>query len=191
MAYRRRVEVPGLYHVTARGNNKRPIVADDLDRARFFAVLNRIARKHGWELFAVCLMDNHYHLVMRIGERGMSRGMCELNSTYALAFNTRHGRINHLFGRRYWSDELRTESRFLNACRYVFQNPVRAGSAHTPAAYVWSSYRATVGLALSMLPVAGDELLSQFGLEREAAIAAFRTFCETTVTPSRVRGQPP
>ena len=53
MAYKPRIEVPyGYYHVVTRGNNKRRIYEDDDDRESFLVVLERVARRHGWLLYA-------------------------------------------------------------------------------------------------------------------------------------------
>ena len=52
----------------------------------------------------------------------------------------------------------------------------------SPDAYVWSSYQATVGIALGRVRVAVDELLSMFGHNRATAIASFRQLCETHLT---------
>jgi putative transposase len=191
VAYKPRIEVPGVYHVTTRGNNKRDIFLSDEDHLVFIRLLNRLATKHGWTIFAYCLMTNHYHLVMRIDERGMSRGLCELNSQYALLFNQSHARINHLFGKRYWSKEIDSDDGFRGAVRYVVRNPVEAGIVDSPAAYVWSSYQATIGIALDQVRVAVDELLAMFGRDRASAIESFRRLCEDPDPPSHVRWQPP
>ena len=191
MAHTPRIEHPGDYHVVCRGNNKQPIFLDDGDRLMFAKLLNRIATRYGWTIFAYCLMGNHYHIVMRIGEAGMSRGMCQLNGTYALAFNDRHGRINHVFGRRYRSAELRSEHHFLAACRYVLQNPVRAGLVKSPDEYTWSSYRATIGLALDIVRTASDDLLRMFSGDRDQAILSLVEFCTPSVPPGPVQRQPP
>ena len=191
MAYKLRIEVPCIYHVTTRGNNKRTIFLTDRDRLVFISLLNRIATKHGWTIYAFCLMTNHYHLLMRIDERGMSRGLCELNSQYALLFNQSHARVNHLFGKRYWSEQIKTDERFRRACRYVVRNPVEAGLVEHPADYVWSSYRATVGVALGHVRVAVDELLAMFHHDRATAIAKFKALCDPPDPPGHVRWQPP
>src|SRR5207245_5895262 len=104
-----RDERPGYHHVWCRGNNKRVIVVDDRDRHLILGMIDAVARQFGWRVAAYCLMDNHYHLVMEIDERGMSDGFCRLNTAYATRFNTRHGRIHHLFGRRYGSQPLLNE----------------------------------------------------------------------------------
>jgi len=189
MAYKKRDESPGIHHVTCRGNNKRSIFEDDRDRRRFLVHLARVARRYGWKIYAYCLMRNHYHLVIEIDERGMSNGFCELNTAYALGYNKRYGRVNHLFGKRYWSARLKDDASFLMTCRYVLLNPVRAGLVDDPAAWRWSSYRAAVGLALADLPLASDELLRAFGARRSRAVAHFRDFVSPRTV--RLRWQPP
>ena len=190
MSYKRRDEAPGIHHITCRGNNKRSIFEDDRDRRNFVLQVTRVARRYGWKIHAYCLMRNHYHLVIEIDERGMSRGFCELNTGYACGYNKRHGRVNHLFGKRYWSSRLKDDASFLNACRYVVRNPVRAGLVGDPAAWRWSSYRATIGLALGDLPVSSDELLRTFGTRRARAVVRFREFVSGR-SPTRRRWQPP
>ena len=93
-----RDESPGYHHVVTRGNNKRKIFKADKDRGFFCLTVDRVAKKYGWTVLAYVLMDNHYHLVISVGERGLSAGMCELNTAYAVWFNQEHGRVNHLFG---------------------------------------------------------------------------------------------
>ncbi len=131
MAYVHRDERAGFHHVVTRGNNRRRIFEDDVDRWFFCTTVERIAKKYGWTILAYCLMDNHYHLVLAVGERGLARGMCELNTACALNYNARHGRVNHLFGKRYWNRFLRTHATVVNALRYVVQNPRRAGGTAT------------------------------------------------------------
>jgi len=166
--------------VVTRGNNKRTIFEDDFDRELFCRQLDRVAAKYGWRIIAYALMGNHYHLVLAIGERGLSRGMCELNTGHATVFNLRHGRINHLFGKRYWNRRIRTDSELMRVVRYVVQNPRRAGVTRRLDEYRWTSYGATVGLALSRILLAKDELLALFGRTPRTAIAAFREFCAHT-----------
>ena len=191
-----RDESPGYHHVVARGNNKRQIFLDDRDHVVFLMMLERIAAKYGWRILAYCLMDNHYHLVVWVGEQGLSDGMCDLNGGYARTFNAEHGRINHLFGRRFWSDRIKTDASMLNRIRYVVQNPRRAGENGPLEASAWTSYAATIGLALSHIALAREEALGFFGRTPERAVEEFRMFCSATPLASRVsarhvRWQPP
>jgi len=178
VTYKPRDEEPGYHHVGARGNNKQRIFLNDRDRQLFLLMLDRIAKKHDWHILTYCLMRNHYHLVLRVGDAGMARGMCELNTGYAVAFNGEHGRINHLFGKRYWSERARSDEHLKNVVRYVLQNPRRAGAKGPLESYRWTSYRATVGSGFGLSRFARDELLSVFGKTPVRAIAAFAEFCD-------------
>lgn len=191
MSYKLRDESPGYHHVVTRGNNRRAIYLDRRDRLFFCLTVNRIAEKYGWTVIAYCLMTNHYHLVIRVGERGLSKGMCELNTAYATQFNVYHGRVNHLFGKRFWSRRLRSEGGLLNAVRYVVRNAHAAGLEEELGSYRWTSYAATLGLALSDMRLAREELLAFFGRTPREAIVAFREFCAEPVPRGHDRWQPP
>jgi REP element-mobilizing transposase RayT len=191
MSYVHRDERPGFHHVVTRGNNKRRIYLDDEDRRFFCITVDRIAQKFGWTVLAYCLMENHYHLVLSVGERGLASGMCELNTSYAVQFNARHGRINHLFGKRYWNRYLRTDATVVNALRYVVQNPRRAGGSSPLEAYVWSSYAATIGVAYASLRLDRDQVLQYFGTTPERALDEYRAYCAALPSTGHVPRQPP
>lgn len=186
-----RDESPGYHHVVTRGNNKRVIYTCDRDRWFFCLHVNRIATKYGWRVMAYALMKNHYHLVLSVGEQGLAQGMCELNTGYAVWFNAEHGRINHLFGKRYWNRRIRSEASLMNTLRYVVQNPRRAGGSNPLEAYVWTSYAATIGLAFARIALERDEILAFFGRSPTAAVESFREFCAATPLAGHVRRQPP
>jgi len=185
VAYTPRIEVPyGYYHVVTRGNNRCSIYEDARDRELFLRILGRVARRYGWVFYAYCLMGNHYHLVMQIGERGISRGMCELNTAYAATYNVRHGRMNHLFGRRFWSEFITTDEYFLAACRYVLQNPIRAGIAERCEDWKWSSYLATIGRMTSEPFLVVNDLLTFFSPRAGNPVDGFREYC-SDIVPKR------
>jgi len=57
MARPMRVEYPGaLYHVTSRGNERKPIYRDDKDRRLFLTILSQINQRYHWLCHAYCLM---------------------------------------------------------------------------------------------------------------------------------------
>jgi putative transposase len=146
MGYPIREENAGAYyHVGTRGNNKRAIYSTDTTRHVFLLMLGRLTRRHDWRVVAYCLMGNHYHLVLQLGDAGMNRGMQQLNSGYARWFNENERRRDHLFGRRYWSRELVDDDDLLETCRYIDANPMRSFGIK-PELWPWSSYRAAAGL---------------------------------------------
>lgn len=88
---RRRAE-SDIYHVVARGVGRQIIFEDDADRRRFLALLKeRLADTEG-ALLAWCLMDNHFHLLLRMPLEELSKTMRSLQTAFALFFNRRHDR---------------------------------------------------------------------------------------------------
>jgi putative transposase len=83
MARPLRLEFEGaLWHVTSRGNERRAIVRDDVDREAWLETLGTVVHWLGWRLHAYVLMGNHYHLLVETPEANLSRGMRELNGKY-------------------------------------------------------------------------------------------------------------
>jgi REP element-mobilizing transposase RayT len=136
-----RIEAPdALYHVTARGVQKSAIVRDDHDRVRWFDYLKEAVSRHGLELYAFALMDNHFHLFLSTPRANLSEAMQYLNGSYAAYFNARHERKGHLFENRYRAILIESQGHYVEVSRYVHLNPVRAGLVKRPEDYAWSSY---------------------------------------------------
>jgi REP element-mobilizing transposase RayT len=186
MGYPIREEIPGCYyHVGTRGNNQRPIYRDAGSRVMFLVRLGIIARRFDWEIAAYCLMTNHYHFVVKLGQSGMARGMQALNGGYAIAFNARYGRRDHLFGRRYWSRELEDEDDMLETCRYIELNPVRKAMTRLPEDWRWSSHRAAVGIASPDPLHSPHAIWSLFDDEPRIAMSAYERFVKESLLETR------
>jgi len=176
----------GYYHVNTRGNNKGRVYVDPTDRYVFLGMLERSQVKYEWIVYSWCLMTNHYHLVLRIPENGLSQGMSELNGSFGRWSNRRHERCDHVFGRRFYAREITSDAHLLEACRYVVLNPVRAGLCEHPADWRWSSYRACAGFEPPQPFLALDPMLdlvtSFFGKSRSGRRAAYRDFVDAALT---------
>ncbi len=177
MARPLRLEFPGaLYHVTARGNARADIYLDDQDRLVFLDLLGKEVRQQRWRCAAYCLMGNHYHLLLETPEPNLSRGMRRLNGAYTQSFNRRHGRVGHLFQGRYKSILVEKDAHFLELCRYVVLNPVRARMVAAAEDYPWSSYGATAGLADAPDWLDTTGVLEGFADDTAAAADRYRRF---------------
>jgi REP element-mobilizing transposase RayT len=86
-------------------------------------------------------MGTHYHLVVETPVLRLSKGLQRLNGAYAQAFNRRHARTGHLFGDRFASWVVEDEEHLVAACRYVVENPVRAGLCAHAEEWRWSAWK--------------------------------------------------
>lgn len=146
MARKPRVEFPGgLYHVISRGNNRRPIFRDDVDRRQFLELLSKYKKQHAFRLFAFVLMSNHIHLLIESGPVLLSKTMQQLIGSYTRYFNRRHHRVGHLFQGRYRAILCEKEPYLLELVRYIHLNPVRSQIVKDPIAYRWSGHSAYLG----------------------------------------------
>jgi putative transposase len=177
MARPLRIEYPGaVYHITARGNEKKDIFKDDHDRFALLDILETINKRYHWLCHAYCLMDNHYHLLIETPDGNLSIGMRQLNGVYTQFFNRRHKRTGHLFQGRYKAILIQKDSHLLEVCRYVVLNPVRGGMVARPEEWRWSSYRATAGRARGHPCLTTDWVLGQFSPSRVTAEKQYRQF---------------
>ena len=137
---RNRLPPEGVYHVTARGAGRLPIFVADVDRLDFLSLLAAVTGATGWTCHAFCLMTTHYHLVVGAVLEQLSKGMHQLNGTYALRFNRRHERRGHLFDSRFSAWVVRDDAHFEATCRYVLDNPVRAGLSTPDEPWPWAAH---------------------------------------------------
>ena len=162
-----------IHHVTSRGNAREHVYRDVADRVRWLEALAQTVERFDWVVLAYCQLGNHYHLLLETPRANLSRGMRQLNGTYAQRFNRRHGRVGHVFQARFHAALVARDAHLLALAAYLPVNPVRAGLCAEPEEWSWSSYRATLGLEPPGL-VAADRLLAHFGDTRERARERYR-----------------
>jgi putative transposase len=189
-----RIEYPGaVYHITSRGNEKKPVFKDDQDRENFLSTLQHVNKRYNWICHAYCLMTNHFHLLIETPDGNLSLGMRQLNGVYTQLFNKWHGRVGHLFQGRYKAILIQKDSHLLEVCRYVVLNPVRARIIEKPEEWKWSSYLATAGKTKPHPCLTTDWVQGQFSRKRGKAEQEYRQFVQRGIGQktiwTEVRGQ--
>jgi putative transposase len=168
----------GVYHVVARGNERRDVFRDDGDREEYLRRLRHYRERFEFELLAFCLMSNHVHLVVETGKMPLSRVMLGLQGSYTQWFNRRHRRSGHLFQGRYKAFLVQEDEYLQALVRYVHENPVRAKIVERARLYRWSSDRYyRKGRGPDWLDL--ERVLEMFGTSRRKAAAAYVRFMET------------
>lgn len=182
MARPLRIEYDGaLYHVTSRGNARKSIFAGDEDRKIFLDTLSKVNDKYNFLCHSYCLMDNHYHLLIETPDGNLSEGMRQLNGVYTQRYNRRNKKVGHVFQGRYKAILIQKEIHFLEVCRYIVLNPVRARAVKFPREWEWSSYKATAGLVKPHNSLTTDCILEQFGEKSRDAEREYRGFVRSGI----------
>jgi REP element-mobilizing transposase RayT len=84
MARKLRLAYPRpIYHVINRGDRREAIFTDDAHRQRFLDRLDEACAKTQWPVHALCLMPNHFHLVLETPRADLVAGMKWLLGTSA------------------------------------------------------------------------------------------------------------
>lgn len=123
-----------------RGMGRRDIFLEDKGRESFLDLLGDIARIWHVEIYAYCLMNNHYHLLLSTPAGGLSRVMRHLDGIYTQKFNRVQRRDGPLFRGRYKAILIDEEEYFLSVVRYIHRNPAGAGKERDMDRYRWSSH---------------------------------------------------
>jgi putative transposase len=179
MARSMRIEFPGaVYHITSRGNERKKIFLSDRDREIFLRTLQQVKDRFHWLCHSYVLMDNHFHLLIETVEANLSRSMRQLNGVYTQEFNRRHSKVGHLFQGRFKAILIGKDDYLLEISRYIILNPVRAGIIGKAEEWLWSSYRATIGIEKPPAFLSVDWILSQCGQNKKTAIANFKQYVE-------------
>ncbi|MEA3363214.1 MAG: transposase [Thermodesulfobacteriota bacterium] len=142
----RKIVDGGLYHIINRGNAQQTIFRKEQDFQSFADLLANMAQTYQVEIFAWCLMSNHYHLVVKpVNAEQLSKGMHWFQSTHVRRYHRHYGSSGHLWQGRYKSYAIEGDEHFLAVIRYVEANPVRANMVKSAADWTWSSHRHRLG----------------------------------------------
>lgn len=130
-----------IHHVLSRGNERQDIFYDEKDKKKFTELLGVIQEKYGVIVWSYVLMDNHYHLLLKMTLPNLSKVMQWLGLTYSGWFNARHSRSGHLFQGRFKNFVIQEEEYLCRLILYIHRNPLRAKMVKKIHEYSWSSYR--------------------------------------------------
>lgn len=138
----RTIEPDTVYHVLNRANGRMPIFEKEKDYLAFEKVLQEAKEKYPMRILAYCLMPNHWHFVLHPSkETDLAPFMRWLTSTHTQRWLVHRAMVGygHLYQGRYKSFPIQKDEHFLQVCRYVERNALRAKLAARAEAWRWSS----------------------------------------------------
>ena len=97
-------------------------------------------------MIAYCLMDNHYHFLLRQdGDIEISKFMQAVFNIYTKAFNTKYKLSGTLFEGPYKAIHVDRDVYLFHLCRYIHRNPLEAGLVVKPEQWHYSNYAEFIG----------------------------------------------
>lgn len=134
----------GVYHLTQRGNNKAYIYDEQLDKAMFCSIVRDTKTVYPFDLLYYVLMDNHYHMIVRMREVPIGKVMHRINLYYSKYYNQKYNRSGSIFEKRYASVVIKDRLQYLNTLFYNAYNPVKAKIVKHPKDYRWCAHMEVV-----------------------------------------------
>lgn len=122
-----------------RGINGEAIFKEEKHKIIFLEILAEKVNKFRIRLFAYCIMDNHYHLVLENSSGRMSDFFRALNTQYAFYYRRHTLGKGYVFQSRFISTLIQDDAYLKQVIVYVLQNPVQAGITDDSCKYPWSS----------------------------------------------------
>ncbi|WP_129600104.1 transposase [Anaerophilus nitritogenes] len=113
----------GIYHIMFRSISEVNLFLEDLDKIKYFKLIQKYQRKLQFKVYAYCLMDNHGHLIIDCNGADISKIMHSINFCYAQYFNRKYKRHGHLFQDRFKSKMIKDEKYFIILSAYIHNNP--------------------------------------------------------------------
>ena len=176
-----RLDAPGtLHHVMARGIEGADIFRTDKDRNDFLVRLAEQCEAEALKVYAWALIPNHFHLLVRTGNRPIFGSMRKILTGYVVRFNRRHQRQGHLFQNRYKSIVCEEDPYLLELTRYIHLNPLRAGIVRTLKElerYPWTGHSVIAGIVKREWQDT-EEILKYFGRRQKVAVKRYIAFVE-------------
>lgn len=110
----------------------------------------------GVEVHAFVLMNNHFHLLLSTPEANLSEAMSWFMRETSRALTRAGNRMNQTYGGRHFRCVVGSHHYYLNAYKYLYANPLKAGMCSNVTDYPYSSLRGLLGLDQLAFPVVED-----------------------------------
>ena len=149
-----------FYHIYNRGINSEPIFLSNDNKLYFLKLFSKhmIGKV---AIYAYCLMDNHFHIVIKVTEEEkiVTQSLSNLFNSYAKAFNKQNDRTGSLFEKHFKRIEIQDENYLRNIIQYVHLNPKNHLDLNYKT-YKYSSFQALISDKETKLE--REEVLSYF-----------------------------
>jgi REP element-mobilizing transposase RayT len=142
---------PGIvYHVFNRGNNLENIFIEERNYIFFLSLVNKYLLPIA-DIYAFCLLKNHFHFALRIKDKELLTekqiqkphlAFSNLFNSYSKAINKGYNRHGSLFQEHLHRIRVDDDSYLIQLIAYIHLNPVKHNFTKDYKKYKFSSYNA-------------------------------------------------
>ena len=163
------IEEGYFYHIYNRGNNSEKIFFSEENYAYFLKLLTKYIFPVA-DIYAYCLLNNHFHILVRIKEKNeieinklkfstvekpkevsASRQFSHFLNAYSQAVNKKYARTGSLFEKRFERKRISDDHYLRQVILYINTNPLKHNLVEKPEDYKWSSYNSHISNAKTKL----------------------------------------
>ena len=148
-----------FFHVMVQGINKEYIFKQDKYINKYLQLLNEKINKNEINIVAYCIMNNHAHLLIKVGNiKNLSEYMQKVNTMYAKYYNyMEKNRVGYVFRDRFKSEPILNQRQLMHCIKYIHRNPVKANIVESEKEYKYSSYFSYKSGKIKELKIFTDE----------------------------------
>jgi len=128
-----------LHYISHRGRQGKEVFFSNQDKMTLLNNLKRRADQERIKVFAYCITDNDYQLVIENTSGRMSDFLKNLNGEYGMYYRKQFGGKGVVFYDRYFSALIQNRDYLKTAIAFVLLTPVREGFVDQIDEYLWSS----------------------------------------------------
>ena len=119
-----------IYHVTNHGRGGQELFRGPHDYLAFLDLLMVARERYNLQLYAFCLLPNHFHLLIKPDENAqLSYGMQWLQTSYARRFKDYYKVKGPLWQERFRSCPVQENTNLHTVMHFIENHPLRAGLA--------------------------------------------------------------
>lgn len=144
------------YHIFNRGNNGEKLFYNERNYEYFLEKLSEYLN-HYIELYAYCLLPNHFHLLIKVVRaetdlsgfknlaglkkpKNISRAFSDFFNSYTKSINIQENRHGSLFSKPFKRKVVTSNEQLLINIVYIHRNPLHHYITDSFQTYKWSSY---------------------------------------------------
>lgn len=137
-----------IYHIMMRSISDIKLFRSDVDKEKFFTLLQKYKDSFLFRIYAYCIMDTHVHLLINSNGADISKFMHNINQCYAQYYNNKYNRTGHVFGDRFKSNIATNDVSVMCISAYIHNNPKDIkGYRNCVENYKYSSLNVYIGRA--------------------------------------------